>query len=106
MGTVLKDKARGLNLAMTGGTWILPEGRSAVLNGTNSYLKINSGGSIVIDSITIIQLSFGSRETIQTVMQHFLPTEKPMVRIGAVLRICSSWDLRTEYLLIGVTLRI
>lgn len=50
MGTVLKDKARGLNLAMTGGTWILPEGRSAVLNGTNSYLKINSGGSIVIDS--------------------------------------------------------
>ncbi len=50
MGTVLKDKARGLNLTMTGGTWVLPEGRSAVLNGTNSYLKINSGSSIVIDS--------------------------------------------------------
>lgn len=49
-GNVLKDKARGLNLAMSGGTWILPEGRSTLLNGTNSYLKLNSGSSVVIDS--------------------------------------------------------
>lgn len=48
-GTVLKDKARGLNLTMTGGTWILPEGRSLVLNGSNSYLKLNSGSSVALD---------------------------------------------------------
>lgn len=48
-GTVLEDKARGLNLAMTGGTWILPEGRSLVLNGSNSYLKLNSGSSVALD---------------------------------------------------------
>ena len=48
-GTVLKDKARGLNLAMTGGKWILPEGKALVLNGANSYLKLSSGSHIVVD---------------------------------------------------------
>lgn len=48
-GTVLTDKARGLNLAMTGGTWILPEGRSLVLNGTSSYLKLNTGSAVALD---------------------------------------------------------
>ena len=39
-GTTLKDKARGLNLGMSGGTWILPEGKSLQLNGVNTYLKL------------------------------------------------------------------
>lgn len=51
-GTVLKDKARGLNLAMTGGKWILPEGKALVLNGANSYLKLASGSAIVVDKET------------------------------------------------------
>ena len=42
-GTTLKDKARGLNLGMSGGTWILPEGKSLQLNGVNTYLKLSSG---------------------------------------------------------------
>lgn len=48
-GLVLKDKARGLNLAMSGGTWILPEGRATLLNGSNSYLRLNAGSSVVVD---------------------------------------------------------
>ena len=51
-GTMLKDKARGLNLGMSGGTWILPEGKSLQLNGVNTYLKLSSGSSVVIDKQT------------------------------------------------------
>lgn len=51
-GNILKDKARGLNLKMNGGTWLLPEGRGLMLNGTNSYLKLNSGSSVVADKET------------------------------------------------------
>lgn len=49
-GLVLKDKARGLNLAMSGGDWVLPEGRGTRINGSNSFLKLNSGNSVVIDT--------------------------------------------------------
>ena len=37
---------------MSGGTWILPEGKSLQLNGVNTYLKLSSGSSVVIDKQT------------------------------------------------------
>lgn len=47
-GTTLLDKARGANLEMNGSEWSLPEGRTANFDG-NSYIRLNTGSSAVID---------------------------------------------------------
>lgn len=49
-GNVLNDKARGANLEMNGSEWALPEGRSAVFNGADQYVRMNTGSSAVIDN--------------------------------------------------------
>lgn len=49
-GTLAKDKARGANMIMNGCSWALPDGKAIILNGTNSYVKINTGSSAVIKS--------------------------------------------------------
>ncbi len=46
-GTVLTDKARGVNLAMNGSEWALPEGRALTLNGTDQYVKLATGAAVV-----------------------------------------------------------
>lgn len=47
-GILALDKARGANLIMNGCSWSIPAGKAISLNGTDSYLKINTGGSAVI----------------------------------------------------------
>lgn len=46
-GSVLTDKARGVNLAMNGSEWALPEGRALSLNGTDQYVKLATGAAVV-----------------------------------------------------------
>ena len=46
-GSVLTDKARGVNLAMNGSEWALPEGRALALNGTDQYVKLATGAAVV-----------------------------------------------------------
>jgi hypothetical protein len=46
-GNVLTDKARGVNLAMNGSEWALPEGRALALNGTDQYVKLATGAAVV-----------------------------------------------------------
>lgn len=46
-GNVLTDKARGVNLAMNGSEWALPEGRALSLNGTDQYVKLATGAAVV-----------------------------------------------------------
>lgn len=46
-GTVIADKARGVNLAMNGSEWALPEGRALTLNGTDQYVKLTTGAAVV-----------------------------------------------------------
>lgn len=48
-GTVALDKARGANLNIEGTEWALPEGRSAKFNGTDQYVRFNTGSTAVID---------------------------------------------------------
>lgn len=48
-GSVALDKARGANLDITGTEWTLPEGRAAKFNGTDQYVRINTGSTAVID---------------------------------------------------------
>lgn len=46
-GTATEDKARGANLVMKGGgTWALPEGRSAEFDG-ESYVAMNSSSAVI-----------------------------------------------------------
>lgn len=46
-GNVLTDKARGVNLAMNGSEWALPEGRALALNGTDQYVKVASSATVI-----------------------------------------------------------
>ena len=48
VGELAEDKARGANLLMNGCTWSVPEGRAVRFNGTDSYVKMNTGSSAVI----------------------------------------------------------
>lgn len=45
-GNATEDKARGANLIMNGGSWALPEGRSAAFDGTN-YVALNSSAAVI-----------------------------------------------------------
>lgn len=45
-GFATEDKARGANLIMKGGTWALPEGRSAEFDGA-SYVSMNSSQAVI-----------------------------------------------------------
>ena len=45
-GSATEDKARGANLVMKGGSWALPEGRSAEFNG-QSYVAMNSSSAVI-----------------------------------------------------------
>ena len=45
-GAATEDKARGANLLMKGGSWALPEGRSAEFNG-QSYVAMNSSSAVI-----------------------------------------------------------
>lgn len=45
-GSATEDKARGANLIMKGGTWALPEGRSAEFDGA-SYVAMNSSSAVI-----------------------------------------------------------
>lgn len=45
-GSATEDKARGANLIMKGGTWALPEGRSAEFDGA-SYVSMNSSAAVI-----------------------------------------------------------
>lgn len=49
-GSVIEDKARGANLEMNGGEWVLPEGRSAHFNG-NQYLEISTSSTVLTSSM-------------------------------------------------------
>lgn len=49
-GSMITDKARGANLEMNGGNWVVPEGRAAAFDGSN-YLKVSSGSTCVIESV-------------------------------------------------------
>ena len=46
-GSVLTDKARGVNLAMNGSEWAMPEGRAVTFNGVDQYLKLATGAAVV-----------------------------------------------------------
>ena len=45
-GNATEDKARGANLVMKGGSWALPEGRSAEFDGSN-YVALNSSAAVI-----------------------------------------------------------
>lgn len=45
-GNATEDKARGANLVMKGGSWALPEGRSASFDG-NSYVAMDASSSVI-----------------------------------------------------------
>lgn len=45
-GSATEDKARGANLVMKGGSWALPEGRSASFDG-ESYLAMNTASAVI-----------------------------------------------------------
>ena len=45
-GSATEDKARGANLVMKGGSWALPEGRSAEFDGA-SYVAMNSSAAVI-----------------------------------------------------------
>lgn len=45
-GNATEDKARGANLVMKGGSWALPEGRSAAFDGTD-YVALNSSAAVI-----------------------------------------------------------
>lgn len=47
-GGFAEDKARGANMIMEGCSWVVPDGRSIALDGSSSYVKINTGSSAVI----------------------------------------------------------
>jgi len=47
-GIIAEDKARGANMIINGCIWSIPEGRAIGLNGSDSYVKINTGSSAVI----------------------------------------------------------
>ncbi len=49
-GSVIEDKARGANLEMKGGEWVLPDGRSAHFNG-NQYLTITTSSAVLTSSM-------------------------------------------------------
>jgi hypothetical protein len=49
-GTVLTDKASGVNLTMQGCEWSLPEGRAAKFDGATQYVRLNTGSSAVVDA--------------------------------------------------------
>ncbi|WP_455586608.1 LamG-like jellyroll fold domain-containing protein [Bacteroides sp.] len=49
-GTVLEDKARGANLEMKGGEWVLPDGRAASFNG-EQYLEMTTGSAVLTSSM-------------------------------------------------------
>ncbi|MGM9847296.1 MAG: LamG-like jellyroll fold domain-containing protein [Muribaculaceae bacterium] len=46
-GTVVQDKARGVNMLMKGGDWTVPEGRAVSLDGEKQYVKLPTGASVV-----------------------------------------------------------
>lgn len=48
-GNVAIDKARGANLDIEGTEWTLPEGRAAKFNGSDQYVRVNTGSTAVID---------------------------------------------------------
>ncbi|MDL2256421.1 T9SS type A sorting domain-containing protein, partial [Parabacteroides sp. OttesenSCG-928-K15] len=49
-GTLLQDKTANRHGIMNASWKILPEGRALSFNGQNSYLTINTGGSVVVDN--------------------------------------------------------
>jgi hypothetical protein len=57
-GTRALDKARGANMIMNGCNWSYPDGRSVEFNGTDSYLKLTTGSSAVIDESMDYTLEF------------------------------------------------
>lgn len=62
-GSMIADKARGANLEMNGGNWVVPEGRAVAFDGSN-YLKVSSGSTCVIESVMdyTIELWFKAAE--------------------------------------------
>ena len=48
-GSILADKAQGMNLEVKGAEWVLPEGRSAKFDGLSQYMIVNTASSVVID---------------------------------------------------------
>ena len=63
-GTVIADKARGVNLELRG-DWMVPEGRAIDLNGATEYVKISSAATCVIDTSSdfTLELWFKSDES-------------------------------------------
>ena len=66
------------------------EGKSLQLNGVNTYLKLSSGSSVVIDKQTdyTIELWFKGDHTNKNAT--LLPTDVPTAMTGEVLKTCSS----------------
>ncbi|WP_167615121.1 LamG-like jellyroll fold domain-containing protein [Maribellus sediminis] len=50
-GELAEDKARGANMLMEGCEWVVPAGRAIAFNGTNSYLKMNTGSAAIKSSM-------------------------------------------------------
>lgn len=57
-GEFTLDKARGANLIFNGCSWSLPEGRAAEFNGIDSYLRLSTGSSAVIDETMDYTIEF------------------------------------------------
>lgn len=57
-GDYTLDKARGANLIFNGCSWSLPDGRAAEFNGIDSYLRLNTGSSAVIDETMDYTIEF------------------------------------------------
>ena len=61
-GTATEDKARGANLIMKGGTWALPEGRSASFDGSN-YMELNSSAAVITSDMDFtLEFWFNAKE--------------------------------------------
>ncbi len=60
-GEVAFDKARGANLNTGGSEWALPEGRAASFNGTDQYVRVNTGSTAVTDNQMDYTLEFWFR---------------------------------------------
>lgn len=63
-GTVIADKARGVNMELRG-DWMVPEGRAIALDGAAEYVKIPSAATCVIDTSSdfTLELWFKSDES-------------------------------------------
>lgn len=57
-GNVVLDKARGANINIDGTEWVLPDGMSAMFNGKDQYVRINTGSTAVIDGTMDYTIEF------------------------------------------------